>query len=82
MAYIPQPNTGTLYLDGKERPSKNGGTYIAYSGFIDVEGKQYWLNGFKKKIKTKDNNEVEIMDLKLKPKESSPVERAASNLPF
>jgi hypothetical protein len=74
MPYEPQPNTGSLFLEGKAKTSKTGNPYTSYSGSIFVECphcKQqslFWLNGFKKKIPLKAGGNAEIMDLRINPK--------------
>ena len=50
MAYEQLDNSGTLFVNNKKREGKQDADY---TGSVKVDGKEYWLNGWKKE---KDGN--------------------------
>jgi len=74
MSYEIKPNTGSLFLEPKEKEGKYG-KYDSYSGKIKVQcpmcnkEHEFWLNGIGRQTK----NGFKVADLKLKLIEEKPV---------
>lgn len=62
MAYEQKNNSGSLFANDK----KQADTHPDYKGQIMVDGKMYWISGWKKQ----SNSGVRYMSLAVKPKES------------
>jgi hypothetical protein len=61
-------NKGTLWMEAQERTSQTGEVYFQYTGSINVEGKDFWINAYPKKVTRKDGTEVDVLNLVVKEK--------------
>lgn len=60
MSQYDNTNTGTLFRN----ENRQSDTHPEYSGSLNVEGKEYWLNGWVKESK----NGKKFFSLRVKPK--------------
>jgi hypothetical protein len=61
-------NKGTLFLEERDGMTKDGKPYKYFSGNLNVEGKEYYLDGYPKRLLKKDGTEVDVINLRVKPK--------------
>lgn len=62
MAFEQKPNNGALFINDK----KEKDTHPDYKGSINVDGKEYWISGWKRT----SNGGAKYMSLAVKPKEA------------
>lgn len=62
MPYETRPNTGSLWENKKKRPDSNDADR---TGSINVDGVDYWINGWLKRTKTGER----FLSLSVKPKQ-------------
>jgi hypothetical protein len=64
MAYETKPNTGSLFVNDKKENEKHPDR----TGSINIDGKEYWLNGWLKE----SAKGVKYLSLSVKPKDNHP----------
>jgi hypothetical protein len=82
MAYEAKQNTGSLWLQPETVTRQDGTTFEAYNGSLNVDGKDYWLNGYKKEVTLKDGTKKEVMDLTVKLKQAAKAFPDGAVVPF
>ena len=61
-------NTGALFVNAQKKTDK----HPDFNGVLNVEGKDYWLSGWKNKMSDKSRTPgMGYVGLKIKPKEDS-----------
>ncbi len=76
-------NRGTIWLTEKMFTKRDGSQGKSFSGSLNVEGKDFFVDAYKRTVTMKDGTLQDVLDLRVKPKTpKSDAPKSTSEIPF